>query len=85
MIATIEIVGLLAGALTTASLVPQVYKIWKEKSAKNISLTMFLLFFIGVLLWFTYGVVTHSLAMIVANSITAVLATIIIYFKIKYK
>jgi len=85
MIATIEIVGLLAGALTTASLVPQVYKIWKTKSAENISLTMFLLFFIGVLLWFTYGIVTHSIAMIVANSITAVLAIVIIYFKLKYK
>jgi len=85
MIATIEIVGLLAGALTTASLVPQVYKIWKTKSAENLSLTMFTLFFIGVILWFTYGIVTHSIAMIVANLITAILAIIIIYFKIKYK
>ncbi len=85
MIATIEIVGLLAGALTTASLVPQVYKIWKTKSAENLSLTMFSLFFIGVMLWFTYGIVTHSIAMIVANAITAILAIIIIYFKIKYK
>lgn len=81
----IEIVGLIAATLTTISFVPQVYKIWKTKSAEGVSLTMFLLFFTGVLLWLVYGVYLNSLAMIVANIVTAVLSIIIIYYKLKLK
>ena len=32
---TIELLGLIAGTLTTSSFVPQVYKTWKEKSTKD--------------------------------------------------
>ncbi|MCF6296482.1 MAG: SemiSWEET transporter [Flavobacteriaceae bacterium] len=85
MIFNIEIVGLLAGVLTTSSFVPQVYKTWKEKSAENLSLSMFSLFFIGVIAWLYYGFYIDSLAMILANSVTAFLSAILIYFKIKYK
>ncbi len=85
MIATIEILGLFAGGLTTASFVPQVYKTWKTKSAENLSLTMFSLFFIGITLWFVYGIFVNSIAMIVTNAITASLSILLIYFKLKYK
>ena len=85
MIASVEIIGFLAGGLTTASFVPQVYKTWKTKSAENLSLTMLFLFFMGISLWFTYGIFVDSIAMIVTNSITAVLSMLLIYFKFKYK
>ena len=85
MIASIEIIGFLAGGLTTASFVPQVYKTWKEKSAEDLSLTMLFLFFLGISLWFTYGVFVHSIAMMVTNAITAILALLLVFFKIKYK
>lgn len=81
----IEIIGLIAAILTTASFVPQVYKIWKTKSTDGISLTMFLMFFCGVLLWLLYGIYIHSIAMTIANVITALLASIIIYYKLKLK
>ena len=41
--------------LTTSAFIPQVYKIYKEKKADGISLTMYIILFIGVLLWFVYG------------------------------
>ncbi len=82
---SIEIIGLLAATLTTSSFVPQVYKIWKTKSAEGVSLTMFLMFFSGVILWLFYGLYIHSVAMTVANVITASLALIIIYYKFKLK
>jgi len=85
MIASIEILGLFAGGLTTTSLVPQVYKTWKTKSAESLSLTMFLLFFLGILLWFVYGIYVNSIAMIITNAITAALSITLIYFKFKYK
>jgi MtN3 and saliva related transmembrane protein len=81
----IEIIGFVAAILTTASFVPQVYKIWKTKSAQGVSLSMFLIFFTGVSLWFVYGVLLGSCSMIIANTITGILALMIIYFKFKYK
>lgn len=85
MIDKYEIIGLLAAVLTTASFIPQVYKTWKLKSADSLSLIMYIVFFIGVILWLMYGIHINSLAMIIANSITAVLALILIIFKLKYK
>ena len=81
----IEIIGFIAAILTTVSFVPQVYKIWKTKSAESVSLSMFLLFFMGVALWFVYGLLLGSISMIVANTITGILALMIVYFKFKYK
>ena len=82
---TYEIIGLLAAVLTTSAYVPQAYKTWKTKSAGNISLTMYVAMFIGIILWLIYGIHLNSLAMILANSVTAVLTIIIIIFKLKYK
>lgn len=80
-----EFIGLLAAILTTGAFVPQVYKTWKIKSADDISLTMYLVFFIGLVLWLIYGIHLNSLPMIFANSITGILALIVLYFKLTYK
>ena len=85
MIDNNEIVGLIAGVLTTAAFVPQVYKTWKSKSAESLSLTMYIVFFIGVLLWLFYGIHINSLAMILANGVTGFLALLLIFFKLRYK
>ncbi|WP_117879872.1 SemiSWEET family sugar transporter [Aureibaculum luteum] len=85
MIASIEILGLLAGGLTTASFVPQVYKTYKSKSADSLSLTMYLVFFVGIILWLIYGIYVNSIAMMVTNSITAILSLLLIYFKLRFK
>ncbi len=85
MIDNYEIIGLVAAVLTTASFVPQVYKTWKSKSADSLSLTMYLVFFVGIILWLIYGIHLNSLSMIIANSITSVLALLLIIFKLRYK
>ncbi|WP_203229461.1 SemiSWEET family sugar transporter [Aureibaculum marinum] len=85
MINSIEIVGLVAGGLTTASFVPQVYKTYKSKSTDSLSLTMLIVFFIGIILWLIYGIYVNSIAMMLTNSITAVLSFILIYFKLRLK
>jgi uncharacterized protein with PQ loop repeat len=56
MIDTITIIGLIAAAFTTLALFPQLFKVWKTKSTKDISTEMFILYCGGVLLWFIYGV-----------------------------
>lgn len=81
----IEILGLVAAALTTASFVPQVYKTWKEKSTKDISLTMYTVLFIGVVLWLVYGLNIQSLPVIFANTVTGILLLLMLVMKLRYK
>ena len=78
-----EVIGLTAAFLTTSAFIPQVYKIYKEKNADGISLTMYIILFIGVILWFVYGVLIGSLSIIIANGVTALLQLSIIIFKLK--
>lgn len=80
-----EIIGLFAGGLTTIAFIPQVIKVWKTKSTHDISLAMFVMFWIGILLWLVYGIMIGSKAIMIANSLTLILAGSILYFKIKYR
>ena len=78
-----ESIGIIAAILTTSAFIPQVYKIYKEKKAQGVSLTMYLIMLVGVLLWLVYGVLIGSIAIILANSVTAVLQLLVIIFKLK--
>lgn len=75
----------MAGGLTTASFVPQVTKIWKTKSAEDVSLSMFLAFCAGVSLWLVYGFIKRELAIILPNAITLVLGMAVVWMKLKFK
>ncbi len=81
----IEIVGLAAGVLTTIAYLPQVRKTWKTKSVKELSLSMYIVMFIGVMLWLTYGILLQSISIILANIVTGALTSTLIYLKLKYK
>ena len=83
-VSNIELIGLLAGMLTSIAFLPQVIKTWKSKSANDLSLVMFLVFFIGVALWLTYGLIINDLPMIFANVITLSFSGVILFFKLKY-
>ncbi len=80
-----DLLGLTAGALTTVAFVPQVVKTWKSRSARDISLVMFVLFTTGVALWLVYGLYLRSLPIVATNAVTFVLAALILYFKIRFK
>ena len=80
----IEILGLIAATLTTASFLPQVYKTWKTKDVSGLSLPMFSMFFVGILLWFIYGLKINSLSLLLGNGITLVSCFLLIFFKLKY-
>ena len=79
-----EIIGLVAASLTTAAYVPQVYKTWKEKSTKDISLSMYAVLLTGVLLWLVYGIYLGSLPIILSNIITSMLLLFMLAMKLKY-
>jgi len=75
-------VGTLAGIFTTIAFIPQVLKTWQTRSARDISLLMFLLFSSGVLLWLIYGLLLHAMPIIIANGITLSLSASILLMKI---
>lgn len=82
---TTDLLGLVAGTLTTAAFVPQVVKIWRTRSTDDISLGMFSLFNAGLLLWLGYGTLIGSVPIVVSNLVTLVLALTILFFKLRYK
>jgi MtN3 and saliva related transmembrane protein len=81
----ITIIGLLAAFLTTIALLPQLRKVWKTKSAKDISVGMFTLQCGSVTLWAVYGVFMNDVSIIAANSLVFVQAETMLLFKTKYK
>ncbi len=82
---TTTIIGLIAASFTTVALLPQLIKVWKTKSTKDISIGMFMLYCGGVLLWFVYGVYRNDVVIILANSLAFIQALVIMMLKVKYK
>ena len=80
-----DTIGFLAGALTTVSFLPQVVKAWRSRSTADISLTMFVLFCAGLVLWTAYGIVIGSHPIVAWNAITLLLAGTILVLKLRYK
>jgi len=79
----VNIIGFTAGTLTTIAFVPQAIKIWKTKSAKDISLGMFVILCTGISLWVIYGILVKSLPVVVANATTLVFTLSILVLKMK--
>ena len=79
-----ETLGLLAGTLTTASFVPQVWRIWHTRSARDLSWGMASVFTMGTFLWLCYGFMVGSMSIIVANAITFLLSVAICAMKLRF-
>lgn len=81
----IQILGMIAGTITSITFLPQVIKVWKSRSAKDLSLVMLILLLIGVSLWLVYGLVIADGAIIYTNSMVLTMTLILLFFKMKYK
>jgi len=81
----VTVLGLIAGSLTTIAFLPQIFKTWQSKSAKDISSEWLVIFSSGILLWLIYGLLIDSLPIILSNSITLVLTLIILFFKFYFR
>lgn len=79
-----EVIGTLAACLTTASFVPQAWLSFRTRDVGGVSLLMYSVFTVGVALWLVYGLLLGSWPMLIANSITLVLALMILGMKLKY-
>jgi len=79
-----EPLGFIAGALVTGSIVPQVIRVFRLKSAREISTLFTTLLLLGVITWLAYGIWLKLIAVILWNAIGAVLAAVLLYAKLKY-
>lgn len=78
-----QAIGFAAAALTTVAFVPQALKALKSRDTHSLSLGMYVIFTCGVILWGVYGYLRRDWAMILANTITGVLALAILIAKIR--
>ena len=80
----VEMIGFCAAFCTTVAFVPQLWRVVRLRSARDISLPTFLLFSVGVFLWLLYGIYTGSTPVIVSNGATLVLSVSILALKVRY-
>ncbi len=80
----VTLVGSISATLTTAAFVPQVVRVWRLKDARDISFVTFSVFAVGLIGWVGYGVLTSSVPVVAANSLTLVLALAILGLKVRF-
>ena len=79
-----EALGFVAGALVTCSLIPQLVRVFKLRSAHEISILFTTLLLLGIIIWLAYGIAFALTPVILWNAIGAVLVALLLYAKLKY-
>ena len=62
-----NVLGIIAGVLTSFSMIPQLVKVIREKNVQDISLLMLLVLISGLSLWVWYGLKKDELPIILSN------------------
>jgi len=78
-------IGLLAGAITSAAVIPQVVRTYRTRHARDISIWQPVLLDIGMLLWLIYGILLRDKPLILANAFSIICNTLLIAMKIYFK
>ncbi len=81
----VQLVGIVAGIFTSTSLMPQLIKTFKTKTAEEISLVMLITLMLGIGLWIFYGILRKDLPIIITNGFSFMLNIILIVLRVKYK
>ena len=81
----INIVGAAGGIVSSVTFLPQVIKIWKTKSAKDLSMGTLLFLVLNVSLWLLYGILSNLYPIIITNGIVLSMVFIMVYFKLTFK
>lgn len=79
-----DFLGAAAGSLTTVAFLPQVIKVWRDRSTGDLSLAMYLAFCCGVALWLVYGLLLGAWPVVAANAATLVLAGMVLALKLRH-
>ena len=80
-----ELLGFAAAGLGALSFLPQVIKIWKSRSAKDVSAGMYVIYTVSLILWLAYGIIINSPPIIIAQTTTLVFVSAILIMKYLWK
>ena len=80
-----QLIGIIAGIFTSASMLPQLIKTFKEKKADDISLVMLIILMTGIVGWIYYGFLRNDFPIIITNTFSLLLNLILIFLRWKYK
>ncbi|MEW6592068.1 MAG: SemiSWEET family transporter [Candidatus Hadarchaeota archaeon] len=80
----VELLGLVAGAIVALGYIPQVVRVWRLKSAREISLPFTVLVLAGVTCWLSYGILLGLASVILWNSANMLLLSLLLTAKLKY-
>jgi MtN3 and saliva related transmembrane protein len=79
-----ELLGFLAGVLTTAGYIPQIWRLFRLRSAREISLPFTTLFIAGIAFWLSYGISLSLPSVIIWNVVTLALGCAMLYAKLRF-
>jgi len=65
-------------------LIPQIVRVWRLKSANEVSLLFTLMYLVGTVLWLAYGLFLGLASVIVWNGANCVLLILLLTMKLKY-
>ncbi|SHF40553.1 SemiSWEET transporter [Chryseobacterium takakiae] len=80
-----NILGIVAGILTSVSMIPQLVKVIKEKNAEDLSFVMILVLISGLSLWVWYGFLKDELPIILSNAFAVIVNIILLICCMIYK
>ncbi len=81
MNAFLELLGLIAGGVTSIGFLPQIIKGYKTKKLDDVSIYMPVVLAIGMALWFLYGFLIEAIAVMIANAFGILCCLILIIMK----
>lgn len=82
---SIDILGFVATFCTTGSIFPQIVKVFKTKNVSDISLSMYTMYFIGILFWIVYAFSLNSIPIHISNFFGFIFSLSMIIMKLKYR
>lgn len=80
----VDALGYFAALLTSLAFLPQVLRVWRTRSARDVSLGMYAVFLTGVLCWLAYGILLAAWPVIAANAVTLALASTVLVLKLRF-
>jgi len=82
---TITHLGLVAGTITSAAIIPQIVRAYRTKKVRDISIWQPVLLNIGMALWLSYGIILHDQPLIYANAFSLACNSLLILMKFCYR
>lgn len=76
-----DLIGFFAAFLTTVCFIPQAWRVIRTRDTHALSIWMYGPFTLGVFFWLIYGISLSNVPIIIANTITFALSSVILYMK----